>query len=57
MGLAIKQRIRTFLIEENGPTATEYAVMFALILLVVIASVRIVGTKTNAGFASAAVGW
>jgi pilus assembly protein Flp/PilA len=37
----------TFLREEDGPTAVEYAVMLALILAVIIASVAIIGTQTN----------
>ena len=57
MGVNWKRRIYEFLRQDDGPTATEYAVMFALILVVVIASVRTVGTKVNASFASSVVGW
>lgn len=53
----LTKRVRDFLLDEDGPTATEYAVMFALILLVVIASVRTLGTKVDASFAAAAQGW
>lgn len=35
-----------FLREEDGPTAVEYAVMLALILMVVIGSVATVGMET-----------
>lgn len=51
------RRIWDFLQQEDGPTATEYAVMFALILLVVVASVKTLGTKVDASFASASQGW
>ena len=53
----LSRRFRDFLLQEDGPTATEYAVMFALILLVVVASVKTLGTKVDASFASATQGW
>ncbi len=53
----LKGRLRAFCRSEDGPTTTEYAVMFALILIVCIGSVRLVGTKVNASFAQAATGW
>ena len=53
----IKCRMRSFLFEERGTTTTEYAVMFALILLVCVATVRSLGTKVNASFALANQGW
>jgi pilus assembly protein Flp/PilA len=36
-----------FLKEEDGPTAVEYAVMLALIIVVVLAAVANIGTTTN----------
>jgi pilus assembly protein Flp/PilA len=36
-----------FLKEESGPTAVEYAVMLALILVVIIAAVATIGHETN----------
>jgi pilus assembly protein Flp/PilA len=36
------------LIEEDGPTASEYAFLLALILMAVIASVTAVGNSTSA---------
>ncbi|MDP6442183.1 MAG: Flp family type IVb pilin [Pirellulaceae bacterium] len=42
--------IRRFLTEEDGPTAVEYAVMLALILLVCIAGIRVLGTNVNSSF-------
>ncbi len=40
------QKIRRFLQSEDGPTAVEYAVMVALIVLVCFASIQAVGTNT-----------
>lgn len=48
------QSVRTFLISEDGPTAVEYAVMLALIVVVCINTVTTIGTKANAKFQSAA---
>ena len=36
-----------FLQDESGPTAVEYAVMTALIIVVCIVSVTALGTKSN----------
>jgi pilus assembly protein Flp/PilA len=36
-----------FLREEDGPTAVEYAVMLALILMTLIVAVKTVGNKTS----------
>jgi pilus assembly protein Flp/PilA len=54
---AIRRRVGTFLRSEDGPTTTEYAVMFALILLVCIGTVRALGTKVNSNFNKATTGW
>jgi pilus assembly protein Flp/PilA len=37
----------TFLKAENGPTAVEYAVMLALILVVCIGTITVIGGNTN----------
>ncbi|MBX9622210.1 MAG: Flp family type IVb pilin [Gemmataceae bacterium] len=39
-----------FLKNEDGPTAVEYAVMLALIIVVCIAAVTTLGTNANATF-------
>jgi pilus assembly protein Flp/PilA len=39
-----------FLRAEDGPTAVEYAVMLALIIIVCITAIRSVGTSANATF-------
>ena len=42
---------RGFLVDEYGPTATEYAVMLALIGLACIAAIFALGTKVRGVFA------
>jgi pilus assembly protein Flp/PilA len=44
---AINRQVIRFLCGEDGPTAVEYAVMLALIIVVVFAAVQTVGSKTN----------
>ncbi len=39
-----------FLMSEEGPTAVEYAVMLALIVVVCLTAIRAVGTNANAKF-------
>ena len=39
-----------FLKEEDGPTAVEYAVMLALIVVVCLAAVGTIGTESKAKF-------
>ena len=43
-------RVRNFLKSEDGPTAVEYAVMLALIVVVCIGGVTLVGSSANAKF-------
>ncbi len=42
--------IKNFLKSEDGPTAVEYAVMLALIVIVCLTAIRAVGTNANAKF-------
>jgi pilus assembly protein Flp/PilA len=42
-----------FLKREDGPTAVEYAVMLALIIVVCMTAIATVGSKTNAAFGTA----
>jgi len=42
--------IVSFLKEEDGPTAVEYAVMLALIVVVCLAAIGSLGTSANAKF-------
>lgn len=39
--------IRRFLLDQSGPTSTEYAVLLALILIAVLASITTVGVNLN----------
>lgn len=48
--LTIAQRLHRFLKAEAGPTAVEYAVMLALIIVVCLAAVTSVGTQAAAKF-------
>mgnify|MGYP001063344730 CR=1 FL=1 len=43
-------RVRHFLASEDGPTAVEYAVMLALIIVVCIAAVTVLGQNANQQF-------
>ena len=43
-------RMREFLVNEDGPTATEYAVMLALIIIVALAAITLLGQKVNTIF-------
>jgi pilus assembly protein Flp/PilA len=42
--------VTDFLGREDGPTAVEYAVMLALIIVVCIAAITTIGSKANATF-------
>ena len=42
--------VKRFLKSEDGPTAVEYAVMLALIVIVCLTAIRAVGTNANAKF-------
>ena len=47
---SLAQKVQRFLTAEDGPTAVEYAVMLALIIIVCLASISAVGSKTSATF-------
>jgi pilus assembly protein Flp/PilA len=46
------ERVVTFLKREDGPTAVEYAVMLALIIVVCITAITALGTNANKTFTS-----
>ena len=46
----IAQSIKQFLVSEDGPTAVEYAVMLALIIVVCITAITALGTNANNTF-------
>jgi len=50
--LALK--VQRFLVSEDGPTAVEYAVMLALIIIVCLTAIQAIGTNANTTFNSVA---
>ena len=44
------KKVQRFLVSEDGPTAVEYAVMLALIIIVCLTTVGNIGTNANATF-------
>ena len=48
----LSQTVTDFLVKEDGPTAVEYAVMLALIIVVCIAAITTLGKNANATFQS-----
>jgi pilus assembly protein Flp/PilA len=47
-------KIHRFLVSECGPTAVEYAVMLALIVVVCLGAVRTIGTNAKTTFTTIA---
>jgi pilus assembly protein Flp/PilA len=47
-------KVRQFMVSEDGPTAVEYAVMLALIVIVCITAIQSVGTNAKATFTNVA---
>ena len=43
-------KVRRFMVSEDGPTAVEYAVMLALIVVVCLTTIQSIGTNANATF-------
>jgi pilus assembly protein Flp/PilA len=50
----LMNKVSRFLKSEDGPTAVEYAVMLALIVIVCLVSIQEIGTNANATFDSIA---
>ena len=48
-------RAKQFLAEEDGPTAVEYAVMLALIIVVCITAITTLGSNANGTFSNVAL--
>jgi pilus assembly protein Flp/PilA len=44
------QLVKNFIQAEDGPTAVEYAVMLALIIVVCLVAITALGTNANATF-------
>ena len=44
------KKVQRFLVSEDGPTAVEYAVMLALIVIVCLAAIQAIGSNANKTF-------
>jgi len=51
---SLAKKVQRFLVSEDGPTAVEYAVMLALIVIVCLTTIRLIGTNANSTFSSVA---
>ncbi|MDZ4821516.1 MAG: Flp family type IVb pilin [Planctomycetota bacterium] len=47
-------KVRRFMVSEDGPTAVEYAVMLALIVIVCLTAINSIGTNANTTFQNVA---
>lgn len=43
-------KVKRFLQSEDGPTAVEYAIMLALIVIVCLTAIQAIGTNANSAF-------
>ncbi len=46
----LAHRVKQFLLSEDGPTAVEYAVMLALIIVVCLVAIQAIGTNASNAF-------
>jgi pilus assembly protein Flp/PilA len=46
----LAMKVQRFLVSEDGPTAVEYAVMLALIVIVCLTAIRSIGDNANLTF-------
>ena len=53
-GVCLMNVLRRSLIEDDGQDIAEYAVMLAVILVLVIGTIRLVGSNANNAFSSVA---
>jgi pilus assembly protein Flp/PilA len=51
---SLAKKVQRFLVSEDGPTAVEYAVMLALIVIVCLTAISSIGTKANTTFSNIA---
>jgi pilus assembly protein Flp/PilA len=47
---SLANKVRRFLVSEDGPTAVEYAVMLALIIIVCLTAITQLGQAVNTTF-------
>ena len=50
----LASKVRRFLVSEDGPTAVEYAVMLALIVIVCLTAITSIGSKASTTFSNVA---
>jgi len=50
----LAKKVQHFLVSEDGPTAVEYAVMLALIVIVCLTAIQSIGTNANTTFTNVA---
>lgn len=50
----IVKSVQRFIVSEDGPTAVEYAVMLALIVVVCLSAISAIGTNASATFTTIA---
>jgi pilus assembly protein Flp/PilA len=48
--MSLLHSLKQFVVSEDGPTAVEYAVMLALIVVVCLTAIQAVGTNANNKF-------
>ncbi len=51
---SLAKKVHRFLVAEDGPTAVEYAVMLALIVIVCLTAIQAIGTNASTTFQSIA---
>lgn len=51
---SLASKVQRFLVTEDGPTAVEYAVMLALIVIVCLTAIQAIGTNASTTFQAAA---
>jgi len=47
---SLAKKVHRFLVSEDGPTAVEYAVMLALIVIVCLTAISSIGTQASTTF-------
>ena len=47
---SLAKKVQRFLVSEDGPTAVEYAVMLALIVIVCLTAIQAIGTNASDAF-------
>ena len=50
--IQVANSIKRFIVSEDGPTAVEYAVMLALIIVVCLTAIQAVGTNASTTFSN-----